>query len=238
MLRFLCCTDTHGETPPPGDERNATAWLHAGDICNAGASIHGGLQIKRLANWTSRRTIPAYAVQGNHDCGFGSEKLGRFAKDVTGKVVNIAPHLFLAGIGWSGAKFFDVPDENALEPVCQQVVSQAKLQLAANDRCILLTHYPPRISALEHKGEGQDYTFQCVKNVVDELKPLAVVYGHIHSRFNSEDIYETDRRRVLIVNPGLDGGELSIDIGTGETIYRQWLGGSIELRFASESKKR
>ena len=223
MLRFLCCTDTHGETPPKGNERNATAWLHAGDICNTGATIHGGLQVKRLANWASRRTIPAYAVQGNHDCGFGAEVLGRFAKDVTGKVVNIAPHLFLAGTGWSGAKFFDVPDENALEPVCQQVLAQARSLLSPDDRCILLSHYPPRIPALEHKGVGEDYTFRCVKVLVDELKPLAVVYGHIHSRFNSEDVYEIGGISVLVVNPGAYGGVLSMDIEKRDATFRHWL---------------
>ncbi len=223
MLRFLCCTDTHGETPPAADEAGATAWMHAGDMFNAGLLSRAATQIRRLEMWAARRSIPAYSVQGNHDCGRAGECLRKFSHDVAGKAIAVAPGLFVVGIGWCGTKFFDVPEEDELKEVCKKAAIRAKFQMNENDRCILLTHYPPRMELLDPNDGKGNYTYECVRDVINELEPLAVIYGHIHEFSDTKFGHQTKRGRTLVVNPGKYGGELFVDLEKNSVTYQHRL---------------
>ena len=130
--RLLCCSDTHGQLPPALCEQGATAWLHGGDAMHGPAAVDDDEPIDPLldplrapiARWFMERPIPVYIVRGNHDI---ADDFAAFqhASDVGGFVRQIAPRLFVAGIGWHGEKYFELPRESDLEPMCQQVIRQA-----------------------------------------------------------------------------------------------------------------
>ncbi len=71
---------------------------------------------------------------------------------------------------------------------------------------VLLTHYPPKFPGPPWDQTPKHWTFTCIANFVDELKPIAVVQGHVHTWFGQQ----WRRDNTLIVNPGPRGGVLTI----------------------------
>jgi Icc-related predicted phosphoesterase len=212
VLRFLCLSDTHGHPLPRFSEHEVGAWLHAGDFCDMGAQLMGATARRMIEQWAVERRVPAIAVRGNHDCGNGAYFLASCMWDITEKVLRFAPHLLIAVIGWSGIDFRDIPIETALGEVCQKVIASARVQMAAEDQLVLLTHYPARLPEVFPPGRKTGIAYDCVRAVIDLLHPMAVVQGHQHALFQSQGVYEKDGRRSLIANPGPLGGVLKIDI--------------------------
>src|SRR5206468_9536026 len=127
VINIICYSDTHGQTPQSQDDDGVTAILHGGDFYDgrilryaAGreACEEGITELRRVTDlrWLASAKAPVYAVNGNHDV---ADPLGVFerARDITGSVVEIAPNVLLAGIGWSGEYFFDLPRESDLDAV-------------------------------------------------------------------------------------------------------------------------
>jgi Icc-related predicted phosphoesterase len=223
-LKFICLSDTHAQVPPKADERDVTAWLHAGDFCNMGLKTADYARLRRIEIWAKQRRVPILAVLGNHDCGHGTDFLRKCAHDITGKVVQVAPHFFVAGIGWCGIRFFDLPDEAALRPVCEKVLTRARFEMSAGDHCILLTHYPAYLPLLfPCDGDRAGFMFDCVREVIDVLKPLAVIQGHAHHLFASLGLFKTGGHDVVIANPGPDGGLLTVDEEKPIAVFEPWL---------------
>lgn len=153
-----CLSDTHDRLPPLSDQPGVTAVLHAGDFCsgeNQEAIRRRGPDSESLRQWAAEQRhrirqwldacrTPIYAVRGNHDC---EDAWGFFAAihDITAHVVPLTPGLFVAGIGWCGQRYYDMPLERDLEPACRAVWRQAMRVVGRDDRLILLTHYPARV---------------------------------------------------------------------------------------------
>jgi Icc-related predicted phosphoesterase len=223
-LNFLCCCDTHDVALPGIAAEGTSAWLHAGDVysgANAEAlDTYGSTdpslrqwaedRCRAMANWLARCPLPVYAVGGNHDV---DDPWGFFAdgRDVTGRVVEVAPHLFLAGIGWHGMTASDLPGEGELQRVCKGVWRQAYRMLRKADRLLILTHYQIRAPELPC-FPGSAYGFDCIRELVDEFHPLAVVQGHVHEAFGCQDRLAWEGGETLVVNPGPRGGILSVDV--------------------------
>jgi Icc-related predicted phosphoesterase len=204
MLQFQCLSDTHGQIPPEPTDADITAWLHAGDFCDRGNQHLTVAERNGLERWTVERLTPVYSVQGNHDCGTAKEMLGRCTTDITGRLVEIAPTLFLAGVGWSGEKYYDLPGERELESACASVLHMARRKLFTSDHCILLTHYPAEIPKACTEPQ-----FRCLHDLVEVLKPLVIVQGHSHALFGTQWLSPYGG---LVINPGPTGGVLSIDL--------------------------
>jgi Icc-related predicted phosphoesterase len=159
-----------------------------------------------------------YAVRGNHDV---SDDLGFFAatREVTGRVVRAAERLWLAGVGWTGDRPYDSPEDEDLGEVCAQVEEQCRLRVANTDRLILLSHFPPEAGGLPDVGP-QARPYQVVNELIASIRPIAVVAGHVHDWFGTQANLAAGCGGVLLCNPGPEGGTLTIEPKTGEVSFK------------------
>jgi Icc-related predicted phosphoesterase len=113
--------------------------------------------------------LPVFGVRGNHDV---ADPLGIFSRvsDLSGRVLEIAPRLFVVGIGWHGEHFFDLPWEVDIKQLCNTVWRTLLRNTTAADRLILLTHS------------------------------------------GTSGVFEWKDGRPLIVNPGIRGAVVEIDM--------------------------
>ena len=219
-LKIFCLSDTHGCAPARVSDQGVTAWLHAGDIFNVGSAS----EAREMKTWSLSRRAPIFSVRGNHDCGDGMKSLDTRFRDISGKVVEVAPRLFVAGIGWSGMICFDIPGEAELETVCKKILLRAKMQMTADDSCILLTHYPawtPKLFPTQTDKWGR--MFDCIRELIDALRPLAVIQGHIHQLFMEHAIYRTYAFESMIAFPGPGGAVLYVDLETRKASFAPWI---------------
>ena len=224
--RLLCCADTHGRPPPSLSEEGAAAWLHAGDITDGPTAVEDGsdpfLDPLRadVARWFQGRVLPVFAVRGNHDAvdDFGAF---RSASDVTGIVLPIGPGLFVAGVGWHGEYYFELPLEADLQAVADSVRRQALQKLRPHDRLVLLTHYPARIPGMYHVSGDAGVWYDSVRALIEDLRPQAVVYGHMHQWAWTSRQLSVGGREVLLLNPGREGAFLTVDVETA-TAEVEW----------------
>jgi Icc-related predicted phosphoesterase len=229
--RFLCCSDTHGRPPPEVDEAGATAWLHAGDANNGPTSAGDGSDplddpLRRdTARWFTTRHVPLYIVRGNHD-GVDDYKSFTPATDLTGRVVPIAPRLWLAGIGWHGERYFELPFEADLRKVCDAVLHQARRLVMPSDHVVLLTHYParyPKVREVEGDRDGAGVWYDCVRDVVDALRPLVILQGHVHRWARTAFTVPAGDRQLLALFPGPTGAVVTVDVESGSATH-EWVG--------------
>lgn len=224
IVRLLCCSDTHGSPPPPVDERGAAAWLHGGDVYEQTSSVDPATVQRGMRRWLDGRSIPVYAVRGNHD---KVDAAGVFqdGRDVTGQVRKIAEGLWVAGIGWFGDSPYDVPTENDVAPLCDNIRRDAARSLKPSDRLILLTHYPALLRGLcPLAGYAGGGILDGIRLLIENLKPIAVVQGHVHEWFGMSGVFDYAGGRSLIVNPGPQGALLDLDLASGSASC-EFLGG-------------
>jgi Icc-related predicted phosphoesterase len=221
--RLLCCSDTHGRLPPALDEAGATAWLHAGDVANGPELVADGSDPladplrEPVARWFASRPIPVVLVRGNHDTAddFGAF---RVAGDATGKVVRLADGLVVTGVGACGERYFELPLESDLRAVCDSVKRQAARLVMPSDRLVLLTHYPPRLPgmrAIERDVRDGGLWYDCVRELAETLRPVAIVQGHVHSWQGTSQTVTLGGANVLIFHAGLIGGTLVVNCESG-----------------------
>jgi len=204
MYYFHCLSDTHGLIQLESANAEVLAWLHAGDFFDRGNQQITAEERNGLERWAGDCRASVFSVQGNHDCGAAKELLDRCTTDITGGLVEIVPTLFVAGVGWSGGRYYDLPGERELESVCASVLHMARRKLFKSDSCILLTHYPAEVP--QSCSEPQ---FRCLQHLIEILKPLVVIQGHVHSLFGTQWLSASGS---LIINPGPTGGTLFIDL--------------------------
>ena len=225
LYRLLCCSDTHGRRPPALDEAGATAWLHAGDVTDGPSAVadddsdplHDPLRAP-VARWFADRTIPVFVVAGNHDTVDDFHAF-RAATDATRRVRPVAERLFVAGVGWHGERYFELPLESDLRAVCDQVDRQARRLVMPRDRVILLTHYPPRLPgmrAVERDVPSGGVWYDCVRELAEALRPVAVVQGHVHAWAGTSQEATLGGSPTVVFHPGRIGGSLLVDTATGQ----------------------
>jgi Icc-related predicted phosphoesterase len=220
--RFFCCSDTHGKLPPIPAAASFEATLHAGDV-------YRGAELSRrdrsespleIPGWIDpeqanvrawiERAGPVYVVRGNHDLADPHRFFAR-SQDVTSRVVRLADKLLLAGIGWHGERYYELPGESEMERVCTGVLRQMRRVATSSDR-IVLSHYPPRgedVFAVAVPASG--WWHGCTRALVVEIKPIAVVQGHIHELAGRT----AKASGVTFVHPGKQGVILSVNIVDG-----------------------
>ncbi len=214
MKKFICCSDTHSGLPPDLDDSDITGWLHAGDVyshlvfAKSPKASDAGL---KLAEWLAAQTKPVYVVKGNHDCSFDMPFFDK-AEHLSGRCVQIAPKLNLLGIGWSGGAYYDLPTESNLLKICEEAKREWIMRSMPGDSNIVLTHYPAwRQDLYPAARDPEGWMFTCVRELIDEIKPMAVIQGHIHELFGNQFIYNGPDFKSLFVYPGPNGGTLSLD---------------------------
>jgi Icc-related predicted phosphoesterase len=215
MIKFICKSDTHGLIPGIHDESDIAGWLHAGDFYNRLTPHAVPATFDHLSKWYKNLTKPLYIVRGNHDC-FDLQSIFKAANHIEGSLVEAAPKVWVAGMGWSGYNFFDLPREMDLEKQRDDIIRQASFKLKSGDRSILLSHYPAWIKSIYDNGSDPDgWLFENVRDVIDAIKPAAFITGHIHELFGQSAMYNG----TLIVHVGPSGGTLSVDEATGQALF-------------------
>jgi Icc-related predicted phosphoesterase len=207
------------------DEVRATAWLHAGDAMHGPAAVEAEDAVNPLrdplrapvARWFKERPIPVYIVKGNHDIAddFGAFRHG---SEVSGVVRQIAPKLYVAGVGWCGEKYFELPLESDLESMCAQVIRQATRLVRNSYHLVLLTHYPPRLPGMremERNPRNGGLWYDCVRELAATLRPAAIIQGHAHGWSGTSQSVDLGGKSVVIFHPGRIGGTLLLEMETG-----------------------
>ena len=230
-IQLACCSDTHDGLPPAIDLAGIAAWLHAGDVYEGpdhalAADAPADDWLRRedfkkgepLRQWTANQAVPVYAVRGNHDCA-DYWKIFDSWQDVGGRIVQVAERLFVTGIGWHGEKYFDTPDESDLEPGCEMILRQARRLVMPRDSLVLLTHYPALLPGIFPTSGGVD-AFVCIRRLIEELAPIAVVQGHAHEWFGLSGYFARASGRTLVLNPGPRGAVLSVDAAGRAAVCR------------------
>jgi Icc-related predicted phosphoesterase len=217
VYRLGVCSDTHGHTAPAFDAASVSAVLHAGDLYDA--ANRDSLPRDPMTLWLAKCPAPVFLVRGNHDYWDHHEVFERY-NDVTGHIREIAPRLFVAGVGFCRRRYYDLPGETDLQPVCRDVLRSARRLIGTSDRIVLLTHYPAKFPAIYPAEEGPlGWAFECVRELIEELRPIAVVQGHVHEWFGQTHTVEVSGRQVLLLHPGPLGGILRIDTDSSTASY-------------------
>jgi predicted phosphodiesterase len=180
MLRIACVADTHGWDPP--NIGPADLWLHAGDIKDRGGSFP-------LEPWIR---LNMRLVHGNHDCG----KMPPSLSFIDGDVVEGVKNLWIAGLGWNGGQFYDIPTHKEIEPVCSKIQSRlfnlkAVGRIPPKASIVLLSHYPPSSVC------AYPFGYQAIDNLIKEINFDLIVSGHMHEL--------AGRTFGNIIFPGPDG---------------------------------
>ncbi len=221
---LLICSDTHEAAPgiiPPPDTR---CWLHAGDFYNNKdiassddesdaqyADTIGALEGGEAYQWFKSFKMPIYSVRGNHD-GHDAWGFFRTVQDITGKVARVTPELLVAGIGWHGRNYNDLPSEANFTDVCSTLSGTVRRLRKPGDMLILLTHYPAYAPPVAKNQEG---TFTTLRELAGSIKPVLIIQGHIHQWAGSQYDVLLDSKRVLVANPGGFGMAVSVDPAKG-----------------------
>lgn len=206
--RILCFSDTHG-TPPIMPKSSHDVVMHAGDFYDR-CHRHRMTSISsELRHWIQERQKPIFAVRGNHDCR-DDDGLWNVAKDPNGNCMQVAPGLWVVGVGWSGRVYYELPGEEEIRRSCVENVESAIRTVKKGDKMIVLSHYPP--SVFEVEGETRGWFFQNVRLLIDAVMPVAVICGHVHDLHGIIKQYPLpeDGPIIPIVFPGPNGMILEV----------------------------
>lgn len=204
--KIFCCSDTHGSVLPSPLEPVST-YLHAGDFYNRQHTKNRTLYADKLdvlTNSIESVKVPTYSVLGNHDVRDDALFFRKF--NISGKTIRLAEDILLFGIGWSGTDFFELPEEKEIKQVIELAKESMNKIRKDNDRIIIISHYPYMLDGFK-PVLVQGWLFQCIKELIDELKPIVFISGHVHEFFGQHHMYS----ETLCIFPGNLGGILSIN---------------------------
>lgn len=199
-------SDTHGAPARlPADQD----WiLHAGDLYNRRRNRRG----REPKNSIDKRwdVDNLCIVHGNHDC---DDPVGIFnSRGITGSIKQLADDMYVAGLGWHGQYYYDLPTESDLKDVASHVVRRAIVSVPNGARLILLTHYPALMPELfPYQGDARGWMYQSVTDLIATLSPMLVVQGHVHDLFGTAGKYKLHNGETTVVNPGPGGVYADID---------------------------
>ena len=216
VVTLACCSDTHGAVPPPLRGGSIAAWLHAGDVYDGSDSER---RAEELQAWLVEQKVPVLAVRGNHDVNDVAGFLPP-ANDITGAVKRVTEGLWVAGIGWHGSQYDEVPNQNEMDDLCVTLHQRIVQDVGINDRLIIVTHYPadvPDASNWPAAGEG----YPAIGHLIAAVHPIAVIQGHVHEWFGVVRETFIDGYRCLVLHSGPTGMLLYVESETG----RAWVQG-------------
>lgn len=214
-MRLACFSDTHGTGPavPPCD-----AILHAGDAYNY---LRKGYFGETKANDFEamdkfRMSGRVFAVRGNHDVSDPGNFFGK-THDVSRACAEVADGVYVIGLGWAGNNFFDLPGEGDLALVCARTLQLSAQIIPEGAPCVVLSHYPAFMpyklgNRFIQAPLNQGWMFDCVLKVIEAVRPVLVVQGHMHEMFGTtHEMTLEDGGKPLVVFPGPAGMLVEID---------------------------
>ncbi len=228
LHKLLLCSDTHETAPRVRKTADALCWLHAGDFYlnkdmasadddtdDQYADTIGALEGGEAYQWFKTCSLPIYTIRGNHD-GHDAWGFFRTAHDISGGAVHIAPQLLLAGVGWHGRNYNDLPSESNFYHPCSMVAKAVRQQRKNGDLLVLISHYPAYAPPAHSDSPGP---FARLRALVEEIQPSVIVQGHVHEWAGTYYEAPLGERRLLVVNPGPIGGILTVDPTTLSTVF-------------------
>lgn len=177
-MRLVCISDTHGRhrelALPAGD-----LLLHAGDFSKRGTPA----EIQDFNAWLAELPHPhKVVIAGNHDFLFEREP------EQARALLTAAIYLEDSGVDIAGLKiwgspvsprFFDWAFNRSRGPEIRSHWAQIP-----TDTDLLVVHGPPA-GILDKTWMGQHVGCQDLKQVVEQIRPACVVFGHIHESYGS-----------------------------------------------------
>ncbi|MBN2430572.1 MAG: metallophosphoesterase family protein [Acidobacteria bacterium] len=115
----------------------------------------------------------------------------------------------LAGLGASNRTPFGTPMELSESEIYEALAPQVRAIAAARWR-IVISHAPPRDTAVDRIRSGGHVGSQSVRRIVEEFKPHLLLCGHIHEARGEDVIGHT---RILNPGPFANGGFIRIEAG-------------------------
>ena len=199
-MKFLVFTDIHGNADvldSLDDEfSSCDAVIFAGDFADVIAKKDGTPVLEKLC----KKHDEIYAVLGNHD---SLEFLGKLedAGINAERMLNYTGGFAIIGSG--GATFFtrDTPNERSEEDILSDY---AILKTSENDgadgawsNLIIISHNPPKDTKCDAVNEHVHAGSEGFRALIEEIKPLAVITGHIHEGVGIDKIGDT-----VVINAG------------------------------------
>jgi Icc-related predicted phosphoesterase len=130
-------------------------------------------------------------VIASHDCAFihGNHDVRdphgwwNHGRSLTGIVREWEPDLLIAGIGWHGRQYADLPGSSEWAKILPDIDRQLNRLRTRRHRLVIATHYPPllnfwphaRAMFPPHPGESFALGEWCYGH-----KPDAIIMGHVH----------------------------------------------------------
>jgi Icc-related predicted phosphoesterase len=223
-MKIGCCSDTHAQIPP--EFEGIDAYLHAGDIYNRGRQykeVHGPTpNMVAVGQWASRQQIPIVWALGNHDCN-DNAWLGSVCTSMVG-CHPLGQNLKVVVLGWHGGVYSDLPREMDMRKVCTEAMNDVVRKSSSKDKFIVLTHFAANFPELFHfNGNPEGWAFNCIRELVIELKPLALIEGHIHELSGVDARLAGPDFETLVAFPGPNGGVLDVDVENKKVSF-DWVG--------------
>jgi len=142
--------------------------------------VSGDLELYSL-EWLSETPVPVLATTGNMDDYHVAAALRVAGVILDGKCVEVQGVRF-CGIGGL-----------AVTRDAVSVLSASKGAMVD----VLVSHYPPRGTAVDIAYTGAHIGKEVIKEVLSEVKPKLCLCGHVHESRGTDRVGET-----LVVNPG------------------------------------
>ncbi|MGC8606927.1 MAG: metallophosphoesterase family protein [Vulcanisaeta sp.] len=133
--------------------------------------ISGDFEDSEILNLLSNYGKPVYVVTGNMDPINIRTRIQRYL--IEGRVI-LTGSIYLAGY-----------------PIGTETIKDL------GSRLILVSHYPPYGTNVDKAWNGANIGSKSVRKLIEEVKPLAVLCGHVHESRGVDRIGST-----VIVNPG------------------------------------
>lgn len=198
-MRFLVLSDMHNDEvflPQLKDEfAKADGVLFGGDFAKYNHPETAEPALKRLLDCHDA----VYAVLGNCDEPAFLSRLEEQDISVQGSMV-FRDGLVFAGSG-GGSKFTGTtPNERTDEELVSdfQIIREQPDGADTNwDNMIMIMHNPPKDTECDKIDSGVHVGSASLRQIIQEVKPLAVITGHIHESFALDKLGDT-----VIMNPG------------------------------------
>lgn len=195
-MRFLVISDIHGDLAYMAkleeEFLQSDAVICAGDYAEVFKEDTGGPILDALI----KKHDFVLSVLGNCDPLSFLNTLEEKNASVQGILASFDGLHF---IGAGGATKFTgkTPNEISEEEIVQDLYLVREDDGYSWDNLIMIIHNPPYGTKLDKVSMGMHVGSKLVREVIEEIKPLVVVSGHIHESFAIDSLGNT-----LLINPG------------------------------------
>lgn len=200
-MKFLVIADIHSECDvlDKMDEvfNDVDAVLFAGDFADAIHHKGGDETLEKLV----KKHDEIYAVLGNQDEADFIEKIEDAGINAE-CILNYTNGIAIVGSGGATEFTHDTPNERKESDIMSdfdilQSIKEDYASVDAFSNLIIISHNPPKDTKCDAVNENLHAGSQKLRNLIEEIKPLAVVTGHIHEGTGIDKIGET-----VVINPG------------------------------------